>query len=106
MAAGESEVYLLRRHVAMAFAAGMSVFPGGGVDPRDAELPAIWWAGPTPAEWGERMGVGADEAGSLVCAAVRETFEESGVLLAGATGPRWWPTPPGTGGRAGGAGES
>ncbi|CUR60611.1 NUDIX hydrolase [metagenome] len=85
LAPGELEVYLLRRHVGMAFAAGMSVFPGGGVDPRDAELPASLWAGPTPAEWAERMGCTADEAASLVCAAVRETFEESGVLLAGTT---------------------
>ncbi len=29
---GSLEVYLLRRHVDMAFAAGMCVFPGGGVD--------------------------------------------------------------------------
>ena len=82
-APGELEVYLLRRHVEMAFAAGMSVFPGGGVDPRDAELPASLWAGPTPAEWAERMGCTPDEATALICAAVRETFEESGVLLAG-----------------------
>lgn len=80
---GELEVYLLRRHVAMAFAAGMSVFPGGGVDPKDADLPSSLWAGPTPQEWADRMGCTADEAASLVCAAVRETFEESGVLLAG-----------------------
>jgi len=82
-APGELEVYLLRRHVGMAFAAGMSVFPGGGVDPRDADLPASLWAGPTPAEWASRMGCTPAEAESLVCAAVRETFEESGVLLAG-----------------------
>jgi len=80
---GELEVYLLRRHVGMSFAAGMSVFPGGGVDPRDAELPASLWAGPSPAEWGERMGCTEAEARSLVIAAVRETFEESSVLLAG-----------------------
>ena len=32
---GGLEVYLLRRHVDVAFAAGMCVFPGGGVDKRD-----------------------------------------------------------------------
>lgn len=80
---GELEVYLLRRHVGMAFAAGMSVFPGGGVDLRDADLSPSLWAGPTPAEWAARMGCAPEEAASLVCAAVRETFEESGVLLAG-----------------------
>ena len=29
------DVYLLRRQTSMAFAGGMCVFPGGGVDPRD-----------------------------------------------------------------------
>jgi 8-oxo-dGTP pyrophosphatase MutT (NUDIX family) len=80
---GALEVYLLRRHVAMAFAAGMAVFPGGGVDPRDADLPSSLWTGPTPDEWAARMGCSPSEAAALVCAAVRETFEESGVLLAG-----------------------
>jgi 8-oxo-dGTP pyrophosphatase MutT (NUDIX family) len=80
---GGLEVYLLRRHVSMEFAPGMRVFPGGGVDPRDAELDSVLWAGPTPDEWAARMGCTVLEATELVCAAVRETFEESGVLLAG-----------------------
>lgn len=80
---GGLESYLLRRHVGMQFAAGMSVFPGGGVDKRDHDLDEALWVGPTPAAWAERMQCSVDEAKSLVCAAVRETFEESGVLLAG-----------------------
>ncbi len=76
------EVYLLRRAPSMAFAAGMHVFPGGSVDPRDAAQ-ATAWAGPPPAHWAERLGCGEELARALVCAAVRETFEESGVLLAG-----------------------
>jgi len=76
------EVYLLRRHTSMEFAAGMAVFPGGGVDRRDFDA-SVGWAGPPPQEWAEALGVGADLARALVCAAVRETFEESGVLLAG-----------------------
>jgi len=79
----ETEVYLLRRQSSMAFAAGMCVFPGGGVDLRDSDLAEAAWAGPTPAEWAERLGTGEDEARALLAAAVRETFEESGVLLAG-----------------------
>jgi hypothetical protein len=76
------EVYLLRRVRSMAFAPGASVFPGG----------------PDPAEWGRDLDAPADVARALVCAAVRETFEESGVLLAGPTastlvedtsGPDW-----------------
>jgi 8-oxo-dGTP pyrophosphatase MutT (NUDIX family) len=76
------ELYLLRRQTSMAFAGGMCVFPGGGVDPRDFDH-AIAWAGPTPHEWAARLGTDESTARALVCAAVRETFEESGVLLAG-----------------------
>ena len=79
---GGSEVYLLRRQTSMAFAGGMCVFPGGGVDERDFDH-AVAWAGPAPAEWAERLGCDEPMARALVCAAVRETFEESGVLLAG-----------------------
>lgn len=81
---GSLEVYLLRRHVDMAFAAGMCVFPGGGVDPRDFDS-EIAWVGPPPSDWAERFGTDETVARALVCAAVRETFEESGVLFAGPT---------------------
>jgi 8-oxo-dGTP pyrophosphatase MutT (NUDIX family) len=53
------EVFMLRRTTAAAFAGGMYVFPGGRVDPADGE---------------------GDEA--YVVAAIRECFEECGVLLA------------------------
>ncbi len=81
---GGLEVYLLRRHVDMAFAAGMCVFPGGGVDKRDFDAD-IGWVGPTPTQWAQRLDTDEAFARALVCAAVRETFEESGVLLAGPT---------------------
>src|SRR6476469_9023342 len=81
---GGLEVYLLRRHVDMAFAAGMCVFPGGGVDKRDFDA-EIGWVGPSAAEWARLLGTDEAFARALVCAAVRETFEESGVLLAGTT---------------------
>ncbi|HET7356982.1 MAG TPA: NUDIX hydrolase [Nocardioidaceae bacterium] len=80
--AGSLQVYFLRRHVDMAFAAGMCVFPGGGVDPRDFDEAAAW-VGPSSEQWAALMGVPVELARALVCAAVRETFEESGVLLAG-----------------------
>ena len=76
------EVYLLRRQASMEFAGGMCVFPGGSVDPRDFDH-TVAWGGPSPAEWASRLGVDEAKARALVCAAVRETFEESGVLLAG-----------------------
>jgi 8-oxo-dGTP pyrophosphatase MutT (NUDIX family) len=76
------EVYLLRRVKGMAFAGGMHVFPGGSVDPADATAD-VGWAGPPPAWWGEVFSADEGLGRALVCAAVRETFEESGVLLAG-----------------------
>lgn len=83
-AADGVEAYLMRRVASMAFASGMHAFPGGGVDPRDASA-EMGWAGPSPQQWAARLGL-EDEAAAraMVCAAVRETFEESGVLLAGA----------------------
>ena len=76
------EVYMLRRKSSMAFAPGAYVFPGGSVDARDADE-HVAWAGPAPAEWGRVFDAPPQQAAALVCAAVRETFEESGVLLAG-----------------------
>jgi 8-oxo-dGTP pyrophosphatase MutT (NUDIX family) len=76
------EAFLLRRVNQMAFAGGMTVFPGGGVDKRDADA-AIAWAGPDAEWWADRFRCDVPAARALVCAAVRETFEESGVLLAG-----------------------
>jgi 8-oxo-dGTP pyrophosphatase MutT (NUDIX family) len=74
---------MLRRTAAMKFAPGAYVFPGGSVDPADYGAD-IGWQGPSPEEFGARLGASAEVARALVCAAVRETFEESGVLLAGA----------------------
>ncbi len=79
---GGPEVYLLRRQTSMAFAGGMCVFPGGGVDARDFDH-TVAWAGPSPAAWATSLATTEEMARALVCAAVRETFEESGVLLAG-----------------------
>ncbi|MFE5814096.1 NUDIX hydrolase [Streptomyces sp. NPDC056479] len=76
-------VHMLRRRSSMAFAGGAYAYPGGGVDPRDEQQ--IRWAGPTRAWWAQRLGVTEAEAQAIVCAAVRETYEEAGVLLAGPT---------------------
>lgn len=73
---------MLRRVSSMVFAPRRLVFPGGGVDPRDAD-PSIPWAGPSPAQWGRLIGSEEAAARALVVAAVREVFEECGVLLAG-----------------------
>ena len=74
------ETFVLRRVSAMAFAAGMTVFPGGGVDAADRDE-TVGWSGPDPQWW--RAALGEDAEPALVVAAVRELFEETGVLLAG-----------------------
>jgi len=56
------EVFMIRRHMGMRFAGGMYVFPGGLVDAADR--------------------VGRDHEQAHAFAAIRETFEECGVLLA------------------------
>ncbi|MET7805578.1 NUDIX hydrolase [Micromonospora chersina] len=83
-AGADFEVYLIRRVAAMAFG-GMYAFPGGGVDRSDSQA-HLDWAGPTPAAWGERLGLDPAAAQAVVCAAAREVFEEAGVLLAGPDG--------------------
>ena len=81
---GGPSVHMLRRRASMAFAGGAYAYPGGGVDPRD-EHP-VRWAGPSLETWAERLGVpDPAQAQAVVCAAVRETYEEAGVLLAGET---------------------
>jgi len=88
-AAGGLEVFLQHRVPTMQFAPGMSVFPGGGVEDRDRSGRAPW-SGPGPRWWGEAFGVDEDRAAAAVRAAVREVFEETGVLLAhpgAGTGP-------------------
>lgn len=78
------QVYLQQRHRGMPFAGGAVAFPGGGVDPRDSDRVSAW-SGPSAAAFAERLGCDEAMARALVCAAVRETFEETGVLLAGPT---------------------
>ncbi|MEO7261409.1 MAG: NUDIX hydrolase [Jatrophihabitantaceae bacterium] len=71
------QTWLLRRVPKMAFAAGMSVFPGGGVDPVDA-------VGPVPATAAavaEQFGTTVEHAGVLLRAASRELMEETDVQL-------------------------
>ncbi len=76
------EVCMLRRNLASEFVAGAYVFPGGSVDPADYG-PAVeaWCEGRSDAEASAVLGV---ESGGLAywVAALRECFEESGVMLA------------------------
>lgn len=79
------EVLLLRRTSRAAFAPDRFVFPGGGVDDSDRDLPAIGWppvhdcGGVAPAESDKQV---ADVVDDVFVAGVRETCEEALVLLA------------------------
>ncbi|MDH5674410.1 MAG: hypothetical protein OEZ06_19950 [Myxococcales bacterium] len=86
-AASALEVFLVQRQRTMGFMGGMYVFPGGKVSPADsgARLLARIADADAPAHrgaWGDDV----DDALTLgwAMAAVRETFEESGVLLSSA----------------------
>lgn len=88
-AEGALEVLMMRRGSGLSFMAGMWVFPGGRVDASDASA-AIRariapdavdaWQGRLRTPQGEPLA--EDAALALYVAACRETFEESGVLLA------------------------
>ena len=60
------EIYLLRRHSAMPFAAGMFAFPGGRVDPSDTD-PDGGLGGPAVGDWAERLRCDESRARALVC---------------------------------------
>jgi 8-oxo-dGTP pyrophosphatase MutT (NUDIX family) len=73
------ETYLMRRAATMAFAAGMYVFPGGRIDDSDADMDLPWTGLPVDPR---RMTASDRQARGLIVGAVREVFEETGVLLA------------------------
>jgi 8-oxo-dGTP pyrophosphatase MutT (NUDIX family) len=69
------DVYVLKRASTMTFG-GVYAFPGGGVDPSDRP-------DTLRTDWSDRLGVPDEQARAVVGAAIRELFEEAGVLLAG-----------------------
>jgi recombination protein RecT len=71
-AGGGLEVLMTRRSATASFAPGAYVFPGGGIDAADAQAHAIAARRPTQ----------KDEHLTQAIAAIRESFEELGVLLA------------------------
>jgi 8-oxo-dGTP pyrophosphatase MutT (NUDIX family) len=68
------EIFMVQRNRAIEFASGALVFPGGSIDPNDYEI-AETLATNLP-----------NELAAIRVAGVRETFEESGILLARARG--------------------
>ena len=86
------ETWLMRRVPRMAFAPGMSVFPGGGVDPVDATGPRS----ADEAAVAAQLGVTAEHAAVLLRTAAREIAEETDVRLPLEAIKPWarWITPP------------
>ncbi len=83
------EVFLIRRHLKSNVLGGAFVFPGGKVDKLDAELDTTTYLNQPIAELHRTLNESDTDAliaASLYIAAVREVFEESGILFAeGAT---------------------
>lgn len=75
------EVFLVRRHHAVAFMSGAHVFPGGRVDEADRSADESWCDALSVARH-KMPGVSPDDALAFQVAAARELFEEAGVLLA------------------------
>ncbi|MBR0753644.1 NUDIX hydrolase [Bradyrhizobium jicamae] len=71
----EIEIFMMVRHHQIEFNSGALVFPGGSVDKNDMEIAA------DPALYSGGEGLDGDALGFRI-AGIRETFEESGILLA------------------------
>jgi glyoxylase-like metal-dependent hydrolase (beta-lactamase superfamily II)/8-oxo-dGTP pyrophosphatase MutT (NUDIX family) len=84
------EVLLTQRPPTMAFAPDMHVFPGGGVDASDRDPRLVARSVMAPADAAAALGGDLAPADALATfvAAIREAFEESGVLLADGGVPR------------------
>jgi 8-oxo-dGTP pyrophosphatase MutT (NUDIX family) len=88
----EIEVYLLRRSAASKFMPGTYVFPGGNLEPEDMD--AAFWQDYVDLPMDQLARALDGEVGQMLpfaVAAIRETWEEAGLLLAtpvqGFTGP-------------------
>jgi 8-oxo-dGTP pyrophosphatase MutT (NUDIX family) len=84
--AGLGEIFLARRHQRQSFMAGACVFPGGQVDAADSDpefssyIPSI--ENFDPQSLLQDASLTPEMAQSLFICAIRETFEETGVLFA------------------------
>ena len=80
---GPAKVLLGKRHAGLKFMAGKLVFPGGRMEPGDRKMPV---ASDLDPHAGTRLmrnvrRPSLDKARALALAAIRETFEETGLLL-------------------------
>ena len=85
------QVLLLRRHHASKVLGGAYVFPGGKLDAEDQAPEALPWLSESPAQLHARLhepALAPTRAAGLFMAALREAFEECGVLAGqAANGP-------------------
>ena len=77
---GKPRLLMGRRNKGHSFMPGMWVFPGGRIDRSDYRAPHV---GELPGETRRRLGIGATpvKAHALALAAIRETFEETGLMI-------------------------
>ncbi len=82
---GSLQIYLLKRSRKSAFFPGFYVFPGGGVDVEDRDV--VFWINHVDLGWDDiahrfNGGLSKEDALAFSVSAVRETFEEAGIMLA------------------------
>eukprot|EP01036_Dinobryon_divergens_P000126 gene126-146_t len=73
------EVLMTRRSMTASFAPGAYVFPGGGIDPADSAAHALAHRRPTQSDLHLTQAI----------AAIRESFEELGILFARHANGQW-----------------
>ena len=78
---GPLEVFMLERHIKSDFAGGAYVFPGGTLDASDRD-PALAGLVDGWEDLAAGTGENPDLVRALAVCAIRETFEEAGILLA------------------------
>jgi 8-oxo-dGTP pyrophosphatase MutT (NUDIX family) len=76
------QIFMVRRHTGTAFMPGADVFPGGRVDEGDREAPNDSWCDGAAQAAAHLDDVHESDAVAYHVAAVRELFEEAGILLA------------------------
>ncbi|HYL05559.1 MAG TPA: MBL fold metallo-hydrolase [Thermoanaerobaculia bacterium] len=80
---GGLEVFWVKRGEALAFMGGWHAFPGGGLSRSDAEIPVLAPTAPAPeASGAPALDAAPDLAPGVLACAIRELFEETGILLA------------------------
>lgn len=94
--AGQLEVLMGERHGASTFMPNRYVFPGGRLDLNDYRIrPAAALNPVSTARLARCKGTGPRKGLALALAAIRETFEESGLRIAGPAMPAAKPAPAG-----------